>query len=88
MTLEEGNTKVGYELSVADKKKLFVLDKLKEEYDLTLPNENEPLKFHWQTYDKWISTSGIEGYDQLHRILSGLQKEGLIINHRWVNPAR
>ncbi len=77
------------ELSVAEKKKLFILEKLNEEWEL-LPKQLEPklIKLHWSRYEKWLKDSGIPDNGQLMNILLGLQEKGLITDCKWVNPAR
>jgi hypothetical protein len=76
------------ELSVADKKKLFILEKLDEEWEFVQKLEPKLIKLHWSRYEKWLKDSGIEDNGQLMNILLGLKKEGLITDCKWVNPAR
>lgn len=76
------------ELNSATRKKLFILEKLSEEFEL-MPKKLDPklLKFHWSHYEKWMRESGIESNQQLMNILLSLEEEGLIKNPKWINPA-
>ncbi len=86
------------ELSVADKKRLFILEKLKEEHDLA-PKQNarptmlqEAIVVYAQRageiniprhkFVSWQNECGITDYYQLQNILATFQQEGLIESFR------
>src|SRR3989344_4188138 len=67
------------QLSVADRKKLSVLEKLKEEWDLNGSGFIVPES----RYDEWINECGLEDYQRLEDILRGFQGQGLIENFEF-----
>jgi len=75
------------ELSSADKKKLFILEKLKEEWDLA-PHNTDPVKIKiaGNRVHRWMNEVGIDYY-QLTTILMSFEVEDLIIKHESINPA-
>lgn len=91
------------ELSVADKKKLFILEKLKEEWDLTPKTDDEPVMFQagmkahlrlagettisHSKISSWMQESGINDWYELKNILEILKHEGLISNFQSLNEA-
>lgn len=76
-------------LSAADKKKLCVLEKLKEEWDLVPKKNNETIKtdVSWQKLIQWEEECGVD-YNQLKNILQGFLDENLIVSFNLYNPAR
>lgn len=75
------------ELSAAEKKKLAVLEKLKEEWDLAPKNAKQiELKISGDRAYEWMVELGID-YDQLRNILLSFKEENLIINFESINPA-
>jgi len=82
--------KLSYQdLTTADRKKLCVLEKLKEARDLvsTKYSETTATKVSWQKLIWWEEECGIDKY-QLENILRGFQAEGLIETFKLYNPAR
>lgn len=75
------------ELSSADKKKLAILEKLKEEWDLVSKN-TERIRTKISGYDvhKMMGEAGINYY-QLENILQGFKTENVIVNYESINPA-
>ena len=94
----------GSNLSTADHKKLFILEKLKEEWDLTPKTDSEPVTFQAgmkarlrlagetkvssQKFNSWMRESGITDWYELENILNILQQEGLISKFRIIGAAR
>ncbi|MFZ3029820.1 MAG: hypothetical protein WA095_02385, partial [Minisyncoccia bacterium] len=75
------------ELSPADKKKLFILEKLKEDWDLAPKDGRQvQLKISGDQVYEWMMELGINYYS-LENILLGFKKEGLIIKYESINPA-
>jgi len=70
-------------LSAADEKKLCILEKLKEEWDL-IPDE---AKISYRKHFQWTKECNISDYYEFEAILKNLQREGLIKSFRFVNPA-
>lgn len=73
-------------LSAADQKKLFILEKLKEEWALT-PNTGET-KISTQKYHSWMRECGITDWYELENILKLLEQAGLISKFRIIGAAR
>ncbi len=73
-------------LSAADQKKLFILEKLKEEWALT-PSTGET-KISTQKYHSWMRECGITDWYELENILNLLQQAGLISKFRIIGAAR
>jgi hypothetical protein len=84
------------ELSAASKKKLFILEKLKEEWDLT---SKRPVTTHanfgysytrpageakisQQKFSRWMGEDGVSDWYEIESILGGFQEEGLISEFR------
>ncbi len=73
-------------LSVADKKKLFILDRLREEWDLTPKSNSDPnysyysreTKLAHDKYWSWMKQCGINDWYEMENILKILQQDGLI----------
>jgi len=89
-------------LSAADKKKLFILEKLKNEWDLVSKQNNGPIMVHGvfayesRAYEKrisaeklvlWKQECGIDHYD-LEDILKGFQDNSLLESFEFINPYR
>jgi hypothetical protein len=68
-------------LSNTDKKKLYVLEKLKDEYDLT-PNE---ARISPKKHAQWIREGNITDYYEFEAVLNNLKKEGLIISFDFLS---
>jgi hypothetical protein len=81
------------ELSSADKKKLFILEKLKEEFDLA-PKQSVSINtggaysyrrpagevnIYQNKFSLWLHECEID-FNQLQSILSTFQQEGLVVN--------
>ncbi len=91
------------ELSVADKKKLFILERLKEEWDLTPKTDDEPVMFQTgmkahlrlagettishQKFSSWMRECGISDWYELKNIFEILKQEGLISKFQNLNEA-
>lgn len=91
------------ELSIADKKKLFILEKLKEEWDLTPKTDDEPVMFQTgmkahlrlagettishQKFSSWMRECGISDWYELKNIFEILKQEGLISKFQNLNEA-
>lgn len=75
------------ELSPTDKK-LFVLERLKEEKDLRSPPEGQFLDISSKTCSRWMERSDIDSHIQFENILAGLKEEGLLESAEFINPAR
>ncbi len=82
-------------LSAADKKKLFILEKLKEEWDLTPKNNSEKVtiqtgetKISSQKFNSWMRESGITDWYELENILNILKQEGLISKFKIIGASR
>lgn len=73
-------------LSAADQKKLFILEKLKAEWDLT-PDAGAT-KISNQKYHSWMRECGITDWYELENILNILKQEGLIVSFRNIGAAR
>lgn len=73
-------------LSAADQKKLFILEKLKEEWALT-PSAGET-KISTQKYHSWMKECGITDWYELENVLKLLQQAGLISKFRIIGAAR
>lgn len=73
-------------LSTADQKKLLILEKLKEEWDLT-PNAGET-KVSYQKFHTWMKECGITDWYELENILKLLKQEGLITKFQIIGAAR
>lgn len=82
---QPNETKVN-NLSTADQKKLFILEKLRVEWDLT-PNAGTT-KISNQKYHTWMRECGITDWYELENILRILQQEGLISTFRNIGAAR
>ncbi len=92
------------ELSAADKKRLFILEKLKEEWDLVPKRSTGPTmiqeavvvyehrageaKIPQRTFNRWITEGGLDGYYQLESILATFKQEGLISSSRTYDTSR
>ena len=75
------------ELSLAEKKKLFVLEKLKEEWDLAPKNIGQiEIRISGRRAYGLMAEIGID-YFQLESILRGFKAENLIVDHKSINPA-
>lgn len=90
-------------LSIADRKKLFILEKLKEEWDLTPKNNSDHVTIQTgigtdlvqagettisnQKFLSWISEGGIGDWHELENILNILKQEGLILKFQNLNEA-
>ena len=68
-------------LSVVNKKKLCILEKLKEEWDLTPVQAKISSKKHSQ----WIRECNIIDYYEFEAVLNALEKEGLINSFEFVS---
>ncbi|HWW41887.1 hypothetical protein [Pedobacter sp.] len=93
-----------HNLSVADKKKLSILEKLKEEWDLTPKSDDEGVifqtgmrahlrfagetKISHQKYLSWTSEAGISDWYEFENILNILKEEGLILKFESVDESR
>ena len=91
-------------LSTADKKKLFILEKLKEEWDLTPKNNSDKVmvqtgigthlvqagetKISSQKFNSWMKESGITDWFELENILNILKQEGLISKFKIIGASR
>jgi|GEM_PF-5966033 len=75
-------------LTTADKKRLCVLEKIKEEWDLMPKRNNEiiVMRASWQKLIQWEGDCVVD-YDQLKNILQGFQDEDLIESFELYNPA-
>jgi hypothetical protein len=73
-------------LSNSDRKKLFILEKLKDEKDL-MPKEMRKVDIHPPKFSRWMRECGIDDYTQLRNILASLEEEGLLISVKSINPA-
>lgn len=73
-------------LSAAEQKKLFILEKLKEEWALT-PSTGET-KISTQKYHSWMRECGITDWYELENILKLLEQAGLISKFRIIGAAR
>ncbi len=73
-------------LSAADQKKLFILEKLKEEWALT-PSAGET-KISTKKYHSWMRECGITDWYELENVLKLLKQEGLIAQFRIIGAAR
>ena len=95
-SLETTQAEKSPSLSVAEKKKLYILEKLKEEWDLT-PQKNEnptmiqaglyfyersagETRVSQQKFSAWERECGISDWYELENILTIFKQEGLIIN--------
>lgn len=73
-------------LSIADKKKLFILERLREEWDITPKSNNNPnysyysreTKLAHNKYWSWMKQCGINDWYEMENILKILQQDGLI----------
>jgi hypothetical protein len=91
------------ELSAADTKRLLILEKLKDEWDLVPKQNSGPsmlqagvvvfnqrageVRIHERRFRQWLADCGIDFY-QLQDILTTFQQEGLITRFSLVNEAR
>ena len=92
-------SKPAKELSMANKKKLFILEKLKEEWDLT---SNKPVstranfgysytrpageaRISQQKFSRWMGEGGVSDWYEIESILGGFQGEGLISGFKRQN---
>lgn len=73
-------------LPPAEQKKLFILEKLKAEWDLT-PNAGET-KISNQKFHSWMKECGITDWYELENILKLLQQAGLISKFQITDEAR
>ncbi len=89
--------------SETDKKRLFILERLKEEWDLAPKKNSGPMmvqgglvafrqrahatRISWRTHIQWQQQCGIDYY-QLKNILQGFQDDGLLESFEFINPAR
>lgn len=73
-------------LSIADQKKLFILEKLKEEWALT-PRASET-KISDKKYHSWMREGGIKDWYEVENILRLLMQEGLIIKFKIIGASR
>lgn len=73
-------------LSTADQKKLLILERLKEEWDLT-PNAGET-KVSYQKFHTWMKECGITDWYELENVLKLLKQEGLITKFQNIGAAR
>jgi len=79
-------------LTAADKKKLCILEKLKEEWDLVSKKNNEEvvIEVSWQRNIQWQGECGIDD-SQFENILQGFKDENLLDGFRFfreqdINP--
>src|SRR3989338_5587490 len=74
--------------NTADEKKLCVLEKLKEEWDLAPVYEKNGVRVVFVTkiseerYDKWIRECGLEDEERLMDILATFQQRGVVVSFR------
>jgi hypothetical protein len=87
------------ELSAADKKKLYILEKLKEEWELVPKLSTGPGLVVYQhparetdipttRVNDWMNRCGIEDIQQLENILTIFQQEGLIEGFNVIDESR
>jgi hypothetical protein len=91
------------QISEADKKRLYILEKLKEAWDLA-PKKNSgqqmrqealmvyeqragEVKIHENRFHRWFAECGIDGYE-LAGILTTFQQEGLVTKFNFVDESR
>jgi hypothetical protein len=75
------------ELSLAEKRKLSVLEKIKEEWDLAPKNTGQiKIKISGRRAYGLMAEIGID-YFQLESILLGFKAENLIVDYKSINPA-
>jgi hypothetical protein len=67
----------------AQEKKLLILKKIKDKWDLGNP---KMLRMHWSETLKWCQEAEIE-YGDLMAILSEFQRENIIENFRSYDPS-
>lgn len=73
-------------LSIADKKKLYILEQLREEWDITPKSNNDraysyyskETKLAHSKYWSWMKQCGINDWYEMENILNILQQDGLI----------
>lgn len=68
-------------MTLADRKKLYILEKLKEEWDLT----PDKAKISHIKHSQWIRECNITDYYEFKAVLNALKKEGLINSFEFLS---
>jgi hypothetical protein len=78
----KNNEQIKNELSVADKKRLYILERLKEEWDLNTVKTQVSAKI----FNQWWINSYIDSYHQFNSILDTFKNKGLITSWETIDP--
>ncbi|MCX6722674.1 MAG: hypothetical protein NT094_01225 [Candidatus Staskawiczbacteria bacterium] len=78
----ENDEQIKNELSVADKKRLYILERLKEEWDLNTIKTQVSAKI----INQWWINSYIDSRHQFNSILDTFKNEGLITSWETIDP--